>query len=542
MQLVSSRDMRAIEAAADAGGLSYARMMQNAGTAVARAADDWMDGNPGVIVVLCGPGNNGGDGLVAALRLADLGHAVRVLAFKRPASDPLRRQAAERPEIGVIDGIARDALAQLDAWLDGADLMVDALLGSGVSRPIAGQLARILDLAAEAAMGPDGPAVIAVDLPSGLDPDSGAVDPLCLAADLTVTFGFPKIGQFSWPGAAFVGQLVIDDIGIAADLAELAETDLRVVTVESVAESLLEPSLDAHKGSFGRALVWAGATRYPGAAALAAEAAARAGCGLVQVALPSASIPGVVVRVPEAIWLPLPEATALAADADCVASTALALLAAAAEAQAVLIGPGLSTDPGLAELLTALLAELGRALGAPIPWVVDADGLNLLAAMPDWPERLPERSVLTPHPGEMARLLGCGIDAVNADRVAVAREAAVRWGHVVVLKGALTVVAPPQGAVAIVPFANPALATAGTGDVLAGTIVGLLAQGLSPEAAALSGAWIHGRAGEMAAEDLGIRGTLARDVVARLPEVLQGLEEGWELEPPGRFGFGRRPR
>ena len=542
MQLVSSRDMRAIEAAADAGGLSYARMMQNAGAAVARAADDWMDGNPGVIVVLCGPGNNGGDGLVAALRLAELGHAVRVLAYKRPAADPLRRAAAERPEIGVIDGSARDALAQLDAWLDGADLLVDALLGSGVSRPITGQLARILTLAAEAVMGPDGPAVIAVDLPSGLDPDSGAVDPLCLAADLTVTFGFAKIGHFGWPGAAFVGQLVVDDIGIAADLAERSETDLRVVTVESVAESLLEPPLDAHKGSFGRSLVWAGATRYPGAAALASEAAARAGCGLVQVALPGASIPGVATRVPEAIWLPLPEATALADDAACVASAARALQRAAAEAQAVVFGPGLSTEPGLAALLDALLTALAEQPPTPTRWVVDADGLNLLAGMPDWPGRLPARSVLTPHPGEMARLLGCGIDAVNADRVAVAREAAARWGHVVVLKGALTVVAQPEGGVAIVPFANPALATAGTGDVLAGTIVGLLAQGLPPEEAARSGAWIHGRAGEMAAEDLGIRGTLARDVLARLPEVLQGLEEGWEREPPGRFGFGRRPR
>ncbi len=523
MQLVTSQDMRRIEEAAAAAGLSYERMMQNAGTAVAHAADDWMGGNPGVIVVLCGPGNNGGDGLVAAGRLAELGHAVRVLAWRRPESDPLI-EAVERPEIGIVRGDGQDSLAQLDSWLDGADLIIDALLGTGVSRPIEGPLARILDLAKQALSGRDGPAVIAVDLPSGMDADDGSVDRHCLAADLTVTFGFPKVGHFSWPGAAFCGHVILDGIGIPPELAARSTTRLRVATARQVVRALPDPPLDAHKGDFGRARLWAGSTAYPGAALLAAEATARAGCGLVELVTDVSLGLALAGHLREAIWRQLPDPL------DDLEAAGQALLEDLDAVDALLVGPGLGRAPALGRLLEGLLdAAADRGDQGP-PWVVDADGLNLLSTLEGGARRLPPGSVLTPHPGEMARLIGSDPESVNADRLGAARRAARDWGQVVVLKGALTVIAQADGQAIIAPFANPALATAGTGDILAGLITGLLAQGSTAADAALIATWIHGSAGLLAAHDLGVRGSLAGDILARLPEAISGLEARWDLD------------
>jgi NAD(P)H-hydrate epimerase len=528
MRLVSSRDMRAIEAAANADGLSYAPMMDLAGTAVAHAADDWMVGKPGVIVILCGPGNNGGDGLIAASRLAELGHAIRVLTWKRAEDDPLVLAAVDHPEIGLVDGSERGALAMLAAWLEGADILLDALLGTGVSRPIRGRLAEILAVAMEAAEDPDGPAILAVDLPSGLNADSGAVDPLTLPADLTVTFGFAKAGQFTWPGAGFVGELILDDIGIPQELGQLSQFNLHAASAEAVAALLPELPLDAHKGMRGRVLLLAGSPSYPGAAALAAESAYRAGCGLVTLIGSPSLREALAARIPEVTWLALAEFHDLPSGSWPLAEAMAEIEKAWPAGGVVLAGPGLGQGPGSRDLLDALLL---RALSADARLVIDADGLNLLAQRSDWPGLLPALSILTPHPGEMARLTGKSKEAVQADRLRVACEAAAIWGHVVVLKGALTVVAHPDGRAVIVPFANPGLATAGTGDVLAGLIAGLLAQGMDALDAAVVGAWVHGRAGEMAAEDLGSRSVLARDLLYRLAEVLQSLEEGWELGP-----------
>ncbi len=530
MQLVTRADMRAIEAAADAAGHSFADMMYRAGQAVAEAAEDLLDGAPAIVVALIGPGSNGGDGLVASLALADAGHIIRALIWRRDPADGLLAEAAANGAIELLLVEEDESMETLAGWLSEADLVLDALLGTGADRPIDGELAEILDLVGDAVHAePGGPTLLAVDLPTGLDPDTGALDPHTVAADVTVTFGYPKLGHFSWPGVEAVGELQIDDIGIAPELGRLAASAVSVATAEELAELLppLEP--DAHKGSQGTVLAWAGSAGLLGAAGLVAEAAYRGGCGLVRLAMEQGLQLGLVSWVPEATYLPLPAQRA--DDAAARAAARQALVEALAGADAVLLGPGIGREGAQAALFADLLsAWRGLPGDHPPALVLDADALYLLAEDPALAAQLPPGSILTPHPGEMAGLCGKTVEQVQAARLDEARALAARLSAVVVLKGALTVVALPDGRATVSPIVEPALATAGTGDVLSGLIVGLLAQGLPPEDAALLGVWLQGRAGELAADDLGPRSVLARDVLDALPDAILELEEGtWDL-------------
>lgn len=525
MQLVTRADMRAIEAAADAGGHSYADMMFRAGQAVAEAAEELLDGAPAIVVALIGPGSNGGDGLVASLALADAGHIIRALVWQRDPADGLLAEAAANGAIELLGADENEAMETLAGWLAEADLLLDALLGTGADRPISGDLAEILDLVGDAVDAePGGPTLLAVDLPTGLDPDTGALDPHAVAADVTVTFGFPKLGQFTMPGAEAVGELQIDDIGIPQELGRLAQCGAAVATADELAE-LLPPLLpDAHKGSQGTVLAWAGSAATLGAAGLAAEAALRGGCGLVRIALPEGLQLGLVSWIPEATYLILPATTESPASSQAALA---ALTEGIGAADAVLLGPGIGRGEGQAQLLTAIL-EAWRRLPRELPptLVLDADALYHLAERPELARLLPAGTILTPHPGEMAGLCGKTVEQVQAARLDEARALAERLSVVVVLKGALTVVALPDGRATISPIVEPALATAGTGDVLSGLIAGLLAQGLPPEEAALLGVWLQGRAGEIAAESFGPRSVLARDVLDALPDAILELEEG----------------
>jgi NAD(P)H-hydrate epimerase len=533
--------MRRFESAADAGGLTYDEMMQRAGTAVADAVRQVLE--PGQVTVLSGPGNNGGDGLVAAASLHDGGYPTTVFLWKREQKgDPLIKALVER---GVaIHGIrGEEDLERLRQALGDTDAVIDALLGTGASRPIEGLLARILDTLDEV-IAERYVLVAAVDVPTGLNVDTGAVDPHTVPADVTVTFGFPKIGQFRFPGAEYLGELIIDGIGIP-DFAD--EADLRLATVEGVLESLPERPMESHKGTFGRALIVAGSANYTGAAYLAGAAAYRAGCGLVTVALPGSIHTAIASLLPEATYLLLSE------DLGVIARPAAEIIRDRwGDYDAVLLGPGFTTERATAEFVADLLAgdrehggewaPIGFGTGPREPdeteegdagtsdpppaagLVVDADGLNLLAQLEDGPAALPPGSVLTPHPGEMSRLTGRPTAEINSDRVATARTAAADWGHTVVLKGAFTVVAAPDGRTTVVPFADSALATAGTGDVLSGLIVGFLAQGMDQFDAAVAGAFIHGLAGQRAGEIVGARATTAGDVLDEVAEVV------WEME------------
>ena len=536
MKVVTVEQMRAIEAAADRAGHSYAAMMEQAGHAVFRALADRLDVVGKTVLVLVGPGNNGGDGLVAARHLAQAGAQVwcYLTRPRDPQEDENFRRLGELGVPSVVAGEDRDG-ETLQRWASAADGIVDGLLGTGAGLPVKGAVADVLrtvgavleQRARPATSGlvrlgggaestaPTRPLIVAVDGPSGLDFDSGALDAAALPAELTVTFAYPKQGHFRFPGAAAVGELWVADIGIDPALTPSAGPE--VVTVEMAQRFRPARPPDAHKGSFGRALVVAGSASYVGAARLAGAAAVRAGAGLVTMALPATIHSAVAAGLAEATYLLLPQRR------GAIAPLAAGIIVEqGTQYDALLLGPGLGRSWETANFVTRLLTEVGRQSTFP-PLIVDADGLNILAGLPDWPARLPAGTVLTPHPGEMARLMNCSTAAVQANRVETARRQAQAWGCVVVLKGAYTVVAGPDGAVALEPFANHGLATGGTGDVLAGIIVALRAQGLAPFAAAVVGAYVHGLAGEVARSRLGAPGMAAGDLVTFLPEAWKSL-------------------
>ena len=341
-----------------------------------------------------------------------------------------------------------------------------------------------------------------------------------MSADFTVTFGFPKWGQLQHPGAAAIGALCVSDIGIPAELAQTLQVEL--IEPRQAAAWLPARPAYAHKGTFGRAMVVAGSLNYTGAAYLSGLAAMRGGAGLVTLAIPAPLHPALAAALPEVTWLPLP-----GPDGVHTAAGLPKLLAGLFNYDALLVGPGLTATDDARALVTALFGPSGLDRDV---WrgrtVVDADALNTLATLPDWPSRLPPRSILTPHPGEMARLTGSTPDNINAGRIQAARHYAELWGHVVVLKGAHTVIADPDGRAGVLPFALPVLATAGSGDVLAGAILAMLAQGLAPYEAAICGAYLHAQAGLIVTRDISQAGAIARDFIAQFPTALRQLYTG----------------
>lgn len=535
MKIFTTAEMAAAERAAVAAGGSIAQLMENAGKAVAAAIQARQNVSGRRVTVLVGPGNNGGDGLVAARYLAQAGADV-VCYLSRARQTEIDANYAQLVAMGVLALTAEldQRYRVLRHRLNITDIVVDALLGTGVARPIGGDLARLLRqvqagmserrqiLAAENAPqllsitdippAPPRPFIVAVDCPSGLNCDSGALDPLALAADLTVTFAGPKWGHFLFPGAAACGELVTADIGIAPDLPAVQGIQLELMTAAQARAWLPPRPIDGHKGHFGKAIIYAGQAQYWGAPVLAALGALRSGVGLATLGVPQAIRATVAAQLPEATYLLLPDENTL--------GPAAARFLPAEEMRegrtALLLGPGLGAA---GDFVTELLAR------APLPpLVVDADGLNALARLPQWWQRLPANSVLTPHPGELARLLGVSLAALREqDRLAVTQEAAARWQQVVVHKGAYTVVAGPDGQTMVLPFAHGALSVGGSGDVLAGIIVSLLAQNLPPFAAACLGGYLHGAAGLLAAQAQGPAGLLAREIAHHLPRALAGL-------------------
>ncbi len=578
LKIVTVAEMQRLEQESDARGHSFAAMMEEAGAGVAQAIQEE---TPVLykempVLVLVGPGNNGGDGLVCARHLQEAGYEPLIYLWKR-ATDPehdYQGHFNRLVEMGVAHARAEEDenLALLDEWLASAGIVVDAFLGTGANRPIQGLLAQILERVAQAQKDrrhdPEAEElhVVAVDCPSGLNCDTGQADPHTLTADLTVTFGYAKRGQFIFPGAALVGDLIVADIGIDPELAQ----EIRTFALKPEWVGLLLPPrpVYSHKGTFGKGMAVVGSVNYPGAARLSCTAMGRVGAGLVTGAVPHPVWGPVATGLTEATWL------LLAHELGVVHEDAVPLVQKhLAGYDALLVGCGLTQEEPAQDFLRALLSqgeggkhsvlpstfrsvlesaeneEAGRqkpgsqpsgptfgpsprqesVQAAPSrlpPLVVDADGLNNLAKLENWPALLPEQAILTPHPAEMARLCGLSVEEVTANRWDLAREKAQEWGAVVLLKGPYTVIAHPDGRLAVLPIATPALATAGTGDVLAGAITGLLAQGLPPFEAACLGAWIHGRAGELCEQLVGPAGALAGDLLDLLPEAMNELREG----------------
>jgi len=539
MKLVTVSQMQAIEKEADAGGLTYAEMMENAGQGLADVILEIFDTDDQELEAmgLVGPGNNGGDTLVALSTLAAEGWKTRAYLVKRKKDDLVRRFT----EAGGQVLAGENAFEQLAEAIGTADVLLDGVLGTGAKLPLKKDVAELLSEVNDILDGLDEyPLVVAVDCPSGVDCDSGEVADETIAADLTVTMAAVKQGLLKLPAYEYVGALEVVDIGLPEDLPSLQGLNVEVAEADSVGMLLPERPIDSHKGTFGTALIAAGSVNYTGAVVLAGEAAYRAGAGLVTLAVPGPVHMALAGRFPEATWVLLPH------EMGVISSSGAEVLAKNFErASALLIGPGFGTENSTKEFMENMVegrysakknalrigfvhqeTEKKEENNAKLPpLVIDADGLKLLAQIPDWHKQIPAPAILTPHPGEMSVLTELSKDEIQENRLEIARRYAKEWGHVVVLKGAFTVIASPDGRATIIPVASPALARAGTGDVLAGLIVGLRAQGLEAYEAAVAGAWIHAQAGLYAADDLGTDASvLAGDVLDSVSDVMSDLE------------------
>ncbi len=513
MRLVDAATMRALDRhVIEVVGVPGIVLMERAGLAVADAAEAMARGTGrATALVLCGPGNNGGDGLVAARHLADRGIEVVVALMARP--DAYKGDAATNLQaLGHFPATVLDASGGLPADLGSRPwgVAIDALFGTGLARPPEGAFADAIRTF-NALPCPR----LSVDLPSGVDSDAGRVPGVAAKADRTVTFGAAKIGHFSWPGAGCCGRVEVVPIGIPRAAIEDAP-GIDLLDAACVRRGFAPREVGDFKNRFGHVLVVGGLHGKAGAALLASRAALRSGAGLVTLGTERQVATRIEGRFPDVMIEPIVEVAG-----DWVKVDDMTVTAACQGKTAVVLGPGLSTRPGVEALLD-------RLLDGTLPTLVDADALNVLATRPDL--RPGPGFVLTPHPGEAGRLLGIPSEQVQADRIAAARTLVARTGSVVVLKGAGTVIAAPDGRMALNRTGGPALAVGGSGDVLAGIIGALLARGVLPYDAACAAACLHGAAGDLAGARLTPHGVLASDLADLLPAALAALLAGKDPE------------
>jgi len=522
MKVVTVAEMGQIEEVCAKIGLPSSVLMENAGKAVAEEVRLTLGTiEQQHILVLVGPGNNGGDGLVAARYLHDWGASVSVyLLSQRPDEDPNLKLVRER-DIPCTEATQNGGPTRLSELLSSCNAVIDAIFGTGTgrNRHLEGVFQETLLTVSNIQSNRPELHTFALDMPSGLDADSGSADPSCLSVDDTITLGFPKLGLFNASGAVRAGQITVADIGIPSYLAEQVTVEL--ITDDWVASVLPERPFLANKGTFGRVLVVAGSDRYIGAAYLACMGAMRVGAGLVTLATANNLKPILAAKLTETTYLPLMEAK----PGIISPGAARQIQQEVGNYDVLQIGCGMGQSKQVAAFIKDVLLGSKRAR---LPLVVDADALNILATIPGWWQKLHDDTILTPHPGEMSRLAGVSIDEVQADRTGIARRMAGGWGKTVVLKGAYSVIATPDGECRISPMANPGLASAGTGDVLAGAIAGLRAQGISAAEAAACGVYLHAEAGEVVRADIGDAGMIASDLLPVLPLVIQDLKEDLE--------------
>lgn len=522
MPIVSPAQMRAIDGhASTAAGIPSLAFMENAGLAVATfVRDRLVEAQPGDrrIAVICGPGNNGGDGLVATRYLADWDAAVPVFLLCR--AEALRGDARVNYERLVKLGIRPIEVrspAEIPE-LDDVDMIIDAMYGTGFRGEIEGLDAQMITV-----MNDSGADIVSIDIPSGVNGDTGAVSAAAVRCKYAISFGFAKKGHFLWPGRSHIGQLVIADIGIPRDEYVDALVRLREVSPEFVRSALPPRPPDGHKGTFGKAITVGGSAGMSGAVVLACRAALKIGLGLAYAAVPESLVDVVDAGSIETVVRPLPEV----GGKRVIARRALGVVEDLVKScDAVALGPGIGTHHETQELVRRLVARRTR------PMVLDADGLNAIAGDSSILEQRSDVPlVLTPHAGEMARLLGKDVAEITHDREAAASECAQRFHCVVVMKGAPTFVSDPSGYVYLNPTGNSGMATGGAGDVLTGAIVSLLAQGLGPLEAALCGVYLHGVAGDIGANELGERSLIASEIAMGLAYALKTLTTAPAAEP-----------
>ena len=510
MKIATAQEMKNIDRRAIRKfGIPGPVLMENAASAVMAEMEKFFDGLAGARVgILCGKGNNGGDGLALARRLRIRGVPVRV-ALLAPFGNVsgeagVNLAILRKMDVEILPNATVRAISDVVAW---SDIVVDALLGVGLSSPLKGTYAFAVEL-----MNASGKSVVAVDIPTGINADTGEVMGSAVRADLTVTMALLKRGLVLHPGAQYAGKVAIADIGMPAEVVEQEKISVNLLT-RDLAWGLIDARRpDAHKGSFGHLMVIGGSLGKAGAAVMAARSALRAGAGLVSVATPNSLVPIIQQQVFEAMCIPAAESI----DSTLGIGAEDELLKAAEKMNACAIGPGLSTHYETVQTVKSFIQ------GASLPLVIDADALNALVGSLDILRKTKApAAILTPHPGEMARLLGVSSHEVQKDRIGVAVDFAAKYKVTLVLKGAGTVIALPDGRVFINSTGNPGMATGGTGDALTGMIGSLLAQGYPAAQAACLGVYLHGLAGDLAAAEKGEAGMIAGDLIENIPAAIE---------------------
>jgi len=517
MKIVTASQMQALDRRTiEEAQIPGSQLMEKAGHGVVKTLEQVCTSFAGrAAVVLSGKGNNGGDGLVVARLLLRkrVKPTVLLLAHPRDLSSDAKLMYRRFVRAAGTSAVhANPSGDQIRKHLHRDNvLVIDALLGTGLSSPVTGSYRTAIE-----SINACGHPVMAIDLPSGIHADTGAVMGAAVMATWTVTLGLPKLGLFVGAGIDHAGQVHVADIGIPPEYVASLKTDLTLITGEEIRQLLPRRPRSAHKGTFGHVGMIAGSVGKTGAAAMAARAAMRVGAGLVTVATPSGVNDTLEAKLLEVMTVPMPETKA-----HTLARSGLdRLLLFANSRTAVALGPGLTTHPETVDLIHALIPRLEK------PSVLDADALNAVAGRADLLMECKAPLILTPHPGEMARLQEDATpQTINADRVGSAARFARARRVIVVLKGARTVLAAPDGPVAICPTGNPGMATAGTGDVLTGMISGLLAQGLAPWDAARCGIYLHGLAGDLAANRLGATGMIAGDLIEQIPHAVSQITQ-----------------
>lgn len=513
LRLVTARQMAAIDHQTIAAGTPGLELMERAGKALCEALDEggWLEPDAPILIV-CGKGNNGGDGLVMARHLAITGWPVRVLLLAGP--DSLSAEARTNLErlpdaVTMIEGESGRWPAQLNDAAAGCGLVLDAIFGTGIAPPLRDPYPELLAAINELAV-----PVVAIDVPSGVSADDGSADPDAIVADATITVGLPKLGLILPPGRDHVGQLAVVDIGFSAGTIAAHASPWFLPTLADYLAMLPDRPSDLHKYQAGCLLAIAGSRAYAGAAQLCGLGALRSGVGLLTHLVPEGLAPALRTGLPEAIVHEVP-ATGRGTIAPIMVQDEDDLLW---KKDALAIGPGLGTDAETDAWICRLVER------CELPLVLDADGLGAFARLGRTPSFAASEVVLTPHAGELGRLLGTNADEVLARRFDLAAELTERWQAVLVLKGSPTVIGCPGGEVVVNTSGDDTLARGGTGDVLTGVIGSLLAQGAPATAAAQLGAWVHGLAGEVAASTRGRRGALVREIADGVATVLAELD------------------
>lgn len=515
MKIATAKKMQEIDRIAiDDYGIPGIVLMENAAKGVvASLFKKFPDIKDKKIGIFAGKGNNGGDGLAAARLLAneDISITVYLLSEKALLKGDAKTNLEKAEEIG-IKILEITSLDELEAVKDDIlknDIFIDAIFGTGLTSGVKGYYRDVINFINSSKR-----FVLSIDIPSGLSSDTGEIIGEHISADMTVALCLPKIGEILYPAAEYAGELEVVDIGIPELIINNRDIETNLIEERDAVRILPKRKPDTHKGTYGHLVVIAGSKGKGGAAALSSISALRAGAGLVTLALPECLNISFEVGIPEVMTLPLPDTKYGTID-----KSAYKILLKFLEGKsAVLIGPGITTDPSTSSLIKNLIKKVG------CPMLIDADGLNIVADNIDLLKDKPSPVIVTPHPGEMARMLNTTSKEIQANRVELSKRLAIEYGVYVILKGARTIVATPEGDVYINPTGNPGMATAGTGDVLSGIIAGFLSQGLSAKDSSILGVYLHGMAGDIAAENLSQTALIAGDLLKYFPDAVKKIE------------------